>query len=149
MIIVTSLLPPKFYYCTLPFSGLPTDSEHAHRTSYNWYKAQFFQFSLRPDEVCSSGWKLGCKCNHSSVPEKTTLLVQKTTEWETYTKPLSGFRDLIFSLLFITLLFNISVIKGELTIRAHHSSSSGITLVSIVFKLYTRYEKSIHSQINL
>ena len=52
------------------------------------YKA-VYQFSLRPDEVHSSEWKLVYKCNQSSVPEKNYFITWETTEWETYTKLVS------------------------------------------------------------
>ena len=40
-------------------------------------KHSFFQFSLRPDEVHSSGWKLVYNYNQSSVPEKNHLITSR------------------------------------------------------------------------
>ena len=37
----------------------------------------YFQFSLRPDEVHSSGWKLVYNYKQSSVPEKNYLITSR------------------------------------------------------------------------
>ena len=87
-------MSPKFYYCPLPFSHLLTGFEHAHRTSWNPYKAQFFSSSSDLMKSTVADESLSATTTRVLVQRETTYLLQDTTEWEIYTDFIVIFSEL-------------------------------------------------------